>query len=997
MGSVQKILLTFNCLLILTQFAIAQPPYRPADKADQFLIKRWSTEDGVPQNTVTSIVQTRDGYIWIGTFGGLARFDGIRFTVFDSATVPILTSSRILSLFEDSHGTLWIGAETGEVYTLRNRKFEALASAPDYKRAPVWGFGEDPSGHLVIAAASGLERLALDESGAVIPGSIEVLTREGVYGISKDPSGTLWARYAKEVRAVEGRELVPSASKGFPLPMINPLKMTFARDGRAFVGSPTTLGISENGTYNEVMHLSAEVHHNNFSLATKDGTLWYQQADELIEIREGQLIHHDLKGYVTSGSRAMFFDNQDNLWIATELDGLVRLTLRKIELVSDFTDLEISGIFSTAADTQGTVWLGGPQLFKVKDKGVTQLTQLDRAGSFIRTLAVDKNDVLWVAGTNGIYKMESEKLVHIPEPRLPPSEINSIFFDRAGTLWLGSVSGLRGLDPNGELSEYNTKNGLVDNDVRFITQTRDGALWIGTVRGLSKFKDGTFENITVKDGLPSGFVRDIYEDQDGTIWLGTYGGGIVRMRGKEMVAITRSDGLPNNFISRILVDDSGKFWILSNRGIFAVDRTELNQVADGTKANVIGSIYGLSDGMPSSEASGGHQPAGIKTRDGKLWFPMLKDVVMIDPTKSTPLPPGVQIELATSRSTSTDPIVSSDLFDSNAAFGVPSDERNLEIQYTGLDFTKPEELRFFYKLDGLENEWIDAGTRRTAFYPYLPAGDYTFQVKALNASGVWSDRTASLKISVGQRFWETRWFTILAFAVVIGIAGLVFLARNRRLKERTEVQREFSRRLLYTHETERQRIATELHDGLGQNLLLIKNWASLANSDDPSDDDVSAYLGKISNTAAEAIDETRSIVRELIPQNLTLFGLTEAIMNMIDQIQDASGVVFDARVQNIDDLLSKESELSVYRIIQECLNNILKHSGSSHGSVEILKTHGFISINIEDHGKGFVPSGNGSSGIGLFSMAERVRFLGGNMAIESVIGKGTKISISIKI
>jgi signal transduction histidine kinase len=162
-----------------------------------------------------------------------------------------------------------------------------------------------------------------------------------------------------------------------------------------------------------------------------------------------------------------------------------------------------------------------------------------------------------------------------------------------------------------------------------------------------------------------------------------------------------------------------------------------------------------------------------------------------------------------------------------------------------------------------------------------------------------------------------------------------------------------------------------------------------------------AYLGKISNTAAESIEETRSIVRDLIPQNLALFGLTEAIMNMIDQIQDASGVVFDARAQNIDDLLSKESELSVYRIVQECLNNILKHSGSSRGRVEILKTQGFISIVIEDYGKGFASSENGSStvkeGIGLFSIAERVQFLGGNIGVDSVIGKGTRISISIKI
>ncbi|PYS97808.1 MAG: hypothetical protein DMF63_18660 [Acidobacteria bacterium] len=994
-----KVLLAFLTVLILAQFGGADPPFRQANKADQFLIKRWSTEDGIPQNTVTSIVQTRDGYIWIGTFGGLARFDGIRFTVFDSATVPILTGNRILSLFEDSHGTLWIGTETGEVYNLRNLKFEAIGTVAGFQRRTVWGFAEDTAGNLFISSGSGLERVALDASGAIVPASGKILTTAATDGLCKHPSGAVWIKVGSEYFAIEDDKLIPAADKGISLP-IRTMRMTFADDGRAFVGSYTTLGIAEYGTYHEIVPIEAKIHQSGYSLGITDETFWYQQADELIEIRQGELIRHDLKGFVSGGSRAMLFDNDGNIWIATQYDGLVRLTRRKIGLASDLTDIEVAGIITTAEDRQGTVWLGGPQLFKVKNGSVTTLTDLERQGSFIRTMAVDSNDALWVSGTAGLFTLENDKLIQVSEPPLERRDVNSMYFDRVGNLWLGSNKGLNRRSPDGEYTNYSTENGLVDNDVRFITETRDGTLWLGTTHGVSKLKDGKFENISTEDGLPAAFVRDIYEDEDGTIWLGTYGGGIVRLRGGEMVAIRRSEGLPNNFVSRILVDNGGKFWILSNRGIFAVSRSELNEVADRKKGNLVGSIYGTADGMPSSEANGGHQLAGFKAANGKLWFPMLKDVVIIDPENSTHSRPGIEIELATSRSGSTDPVAPSELFDPSELLQIADDERNLEIEYTGLDFTRPEDLRFFYKLEGLENEWVDAGSRRTAFYPYLPAGDYTFQVKALNASGVWSERTATLRVNVEQRFWETRWFTSLAFAIVIGIGGFVFLARQRRQAERTEVQREFSRRLLYTHESERQRIATELHDGLGQNLLLIKNWASLANGEDPSSDDVSAYLGKISNTAAVSIEETRTIVRELIPQNLSLFGLTEAIMNMIDQIQDASGVVFDARVQNIDDLLSKESELSVYRIIQECLNNILKHSESSRGTIEVQKSEDFISIVIEDYGKGFPGNGETSEtkkGIGLFSIAERVQFLGGTMAVDSVVGKGTKISFSIRI
>ena len=404
-------------------------------------------------------------------------------------------------------------------------------------------------------------------------------------------------------------------------------------------GAYTSLGIAEKGGYHELMPLFARIHQSGFALGERKGTFWYQQADELIEIREGQLIRHDLKGHVSGGSRAILFDNEDNIWIATQYDGLVRLTRRSIGLVSDLTELEIAGIYSIVQDKEGTVWLGGPQLFKVKDGSVTQLTELYREGSFIRSITVDENDVLWVGGNRGLYRLENEKLIRVPQPALERRETRALFFDKAGTLWLGSNNGLTYLAPNGENVDYTTTDGLVDNDVHFITETRDGTLWIGTIRGISKFKDGRFENISPEDGLPAAYIRDIYEDEDGTIWIGTYGGGIVRLRGKDMVAIRRTEGLPNNFVSRILVDDAGKFWILSNNGIFAVDRSELNEVADRTKANLVGSIYGLADGMPSSEANGGHQLAGIKTRNGKLWFPMLRDVVIIDPSSSAHFPP----------------------------------------------------------------------------------------------------------------------------------------------------------------------------------------------------------------------------------------------------------------------------------------------------------------------------------------------------------------------
>lgn len=965
-------------------------------KPNDFLIKKWTTEEGLPQNTVTSIVQTRDGYIWLGTFGGLARFDGIRFTVFDSASMPNLTSSRILSLFEDSYGTLWIGAETGEVYTLRNLKLEEFRSAADLKRKTVWGFEQDAAGSLFIASDSGLEKVLFDVGGIPDESSVQILSRELAYGICRDPSGRIWVKLFKDYFVLENDQPVAAADRGLTLPG-GMLQLRFADDGRALAGGYGTLGVADANGFKEKLKLSGLVYKNGYSILAKGSSLWFQQADELVEITDSGVSHYDLKGVVSGGSRAMLLDDEGNLWIASQYDGLVRLTRRKIGLLSDLTDQPIADILALAEDNDGDVWFGGRSLFRLRDGHVDRFSQLERNREFVvvRSIAIAPDGTIWLGGTLGLYRFHNGDF--IPEPAFERKNINALFFDRDGFLWVGSSDGLDRLKDN-DVVHYSTANGLVNDNVHFITQTSDGTIWVGTFEGISKFRNGSFENLTRESGLSAGYVRDVLEDDDGTMWIATYGGGIARVRNGEIVPIRRTEGLPNNFVSRILTTGE-KFWILSNLGIFAVDRRDLNAIADRKLDVLVGSSFGVTDGMPSSEANGGHQFAGIKTKDGRLWFPMIKDVVILDPTNSIQHPPRVAIETASSQRPS-DPAHSSTLFDVDEELNLVDDHRNLGIEYTGLSFTNPEDLRFFYRLNGLEDEWIDAGTRRTAFYPYLPPGDYTFEVKALNSTGQWSDNTATLKVTVAQRFWETRWFLAVAFAVFFGVVGLLFLSRHRQQLERQEVQRDFTQRLISAHESERQRMATELHDGLGQNLLLIKNWALLAESEKPSSDEVSTFLARISNTATESIEETRTIVQDLSPQNLSLFGLTDAVTNIVDQIQHASGVVFERRIENVDGILSKESELSVYRIVQEGLNNILKHSGSPRGKLFLIRGPDLISIVIEDHGKGFETDGErstaGKKGIGLFSIAERVRSIGGVLRIDSAPGKGTKISINIR-
>lgn len=984
--------------LLLPAFSTQAKTKVTLGKSNEFLVKKWTTEDGLPQNTVTSILQTDDGYIWVGTFGGLARFDGIKFTIFDSTNAPGLASNRILSLYEDRWKHLWIGTETGEVYVLADGKFTELESPHEFKRVTVWQFLEDDEGRLYIASDSGLERFDFREDGFVNPESVKVLSRNRAFKLAKGPDNTIWTSNGSAF-FVKGDQLVTAESMGQALP-VNILKIAFASNGRMLVETISSLGWFEEGKYSPIVPENYNVSLGGCTPAFRDNDLWCQFGKFLNEFRDGEIVTHDLGNYLTEGSRAIFFDNEENIWLATESDGLVRLTRRKIALVGDFTDLDVWGRYAIAEDAAGAVWLAAHDLLKVQGRNVTKVSVSSPNGApeLITALAFDGNNVMWMGGRAGLYTLKNGVVSFPPQPAL--GQIDSLFLDRQSTLWIGTPLGLWRFKDN-EYTHFTTNEGLAGNSVRYITQTKDGTIWIGTIGGVSKFRDGKFENITTENGLSGNYVRDILEDDDGTMWIGTYGGGLNRLRDGKLEVITTAQGLQDNFVSRILVDDENRFWILGNLGVFAVSREELNAVADHTKNSMIGSVFGVLDGMKSSEASGGHQPAGIKARDGRLWFPMIKDVVIIDPQKTDRWSPRVAIESASTRSDDAGSKSVAAVLSKSSPLFIATGQRDLEIRFTGLSFTRPEKIRFYYRLEGLDEDWTDAGTRRTAIYPYLPAGNYTFQVRAVNANGMMSENTAVLAIVVDKYFWQTSWFYLVVLIALSIILIMAYRLRMRQLETRRLKQVEFSKQLLNAQESERGRIATELHDGLGQNLLIIKNWAQLGidASDNPAE--VKEHLQQISVTAAQSLDETRTIVRNLSPQNLRRFGLTEAIMNMIDQIENAAGVIFERKIENIDGLFPEEAELSIFRIVQECLNNIIKHSESPRGRVTIIRLDDTVSIVIADYGRGFATrqyfeSGGPNRGFGMQSVMQRVKLLGGEINIESRESEGTKIRIRLR-
>jgi signal transduction histidine kinase len=325
----------------------------------------------------------------------------------------------------------------------------------------------------------------------------------------------------------------------------------------------------------------------------------------------------------------------------------------------------------------------------------------------------------------------------------------------------------------------------------------------------------------------------------------------------------------------------------------------------------------------------------------------------------------------------------------------------LEIRYTGLSFIKPEQIRFRYRLEGLDENWTEAGERRAAFYPYLPPGRYRFRVIAANSDNVWNEQGASLEIVVLPPFYRTWWFLILAVFVIAATAYLLFRRRVAQINLKHVAELAFSRRLIDSQEQERKRFAAEMHDGLGQSLVIIKNRARLSLKQADQKEAMLDHLENISETASHAIEEAREIAFNLRPHLLDRLGLTKTLESMLGKVFGASGIEFEAQIEGIDGVLEKDSEILLYRIVQECANNIVKHSNAEKAVLKIERHDHNLTVKISDNGRGFDPSASDSDlskrSFGLVGISERTRLLGGKLNIESAIGKGTNISIIINL
>lgn len=925
----------------------------------------------------------------MATLDGLVRYDGARFTIFNTANTKWLPHNRFTALYEDSEGSLWIGTEGGGLVNYKAGNSVVYTKKDGLTDDVITAIEQDKAGNLLVATFYGFVR----REGKRFVSYLPPLPRPHRYfGFGERKTG------AWDFGQTGSHKLGDAIALSYRVLKIPGSTIAYSahedHSGALWIGTATGLIRLQNGSPrlytekdglpNTVVKIVKEDRTGNFWIGTDDG---------LYQFKESRFNKLGLAGNRITD---ILEDREGILWITTG-NGLWRMSKQVVTAYSDKQGLAANNVYPIYEDRVGRVWLG------TWERGVTVYqegrfqpfplyTELPRL--LPTAFAEDATGGLWIGAHGRVGRIENGKLqdfTYLLSQQGQP--VMTILPDRNGNVWLGTDQGLLKYR-DGAATRYTVKDGLAGDNVRKLLEDRKGRIWIATYSGLTCLADGKMTSWKKQDGLANEAIRALYEDEAGALWIGTYDGGISRLKDGRIANITMDAGLFNNGVFQILPDGRGNFWMSCNLGIYRVSKQQLDDYADG-KIRAVNSIsYGKSDGMLNAECNGGASPAGVRTRDGKLWFPTQMGAAVIDPAniESNPHPPPVVIE---------DCLLDRATVDFRQPVQVAPGQQGLEIRYTALSFIKPEFIRFKYKLEGLDPNWEDVGTRRSVYYSRIPPGEYNFHVIAANSDGVWNLEGAKLRIVVLPAFYQTWWFMTLVTAMVVGVAGLFYQRRISQLQKARLMQEEFARQLIASQEKERKRIAAELHDSLGQNLLIIKNRAILG--DQIADNAASAkeQFGEITDAVTHALGEVREIAYNLRPYHLDRVGLTGTLEAMAEKVMESSGIAFTIAVAPVDSLLSNEVELSLYRIAQECLNNIVKHSHATMASFRVQCDERSLTMTIDDNGRGFSPetlmADTSRRGFGLLGIAERVRLLGGTYSLRSNPGQGTTTIIKLTL
>jgi ligand-binding sensor domain-containing protein/signal transduction histidine kinase len=975
-----------------------------------FTFRSWQREQGLPENYVRALAQTRDGYLWVGSDDGVSRFDGVSF--FPLGLQEGFQSGPVQVLFGDSHGALWIGSVDGGLSCWRGGKLRTFTMRDGLPSDSIIALAEDSNGRLWVGTQAGL--VILQDGHVVSLSGAGIFSGKPVTTIFRDRKDTMWVGATDAgVFSYERGKFIQLRDPALDSLLKDPHCLLVDQAGRIWIGAGDAFVLCREGDewrrFGIPRHLATR--YISALAEDPDGTVWAGSAGEgLFQFKAGKLMAINASSGLSDNLvEALLVDRKGKLWVGTH-GGLNRIYLKNLSVLSHNEGLGYGAVHGLAEVGPGVIWATEPNegVYRWDGHGFRRLilNGLSSQEPRVSALLLTRDGNCWVAGTGGLLQFKNPQAAETEGgvPALTNLSISALGQDLKGGVWAGTREGELWHFADGKwLVQTNCLSGHAITAIVFAT---DGTLWVGTEgNGLYRFDRGAHVQCEKVSGLPSSWIRTIYLDADGTLWIGTAGGGLSRLKDERIATFTIREGLPDNTISQILEDDAGNLWLGGNRGIVRIKKRDLDDLVAHRIPVIYPQVYGRADGLLSEECTGGFSPAGLRTKAGLLWFSTLKGIVVIDPhhTVSSPAPV-VMLEQTLVDGVLELPVLGRAGGGVKAVSEAPMESLNLapgkhilEFHYTGLSFDAPDRVRFRYRLEGLDQDWVEAGTRRVAFYSSVPPGSYHFQVIACNGDGVWNEAGASLALTVLQHFWQTWWFIGgLALGTITVVAGGARVVEKRKLQQ--HLKRLEQERVL---EQERTRIAQDLHDIMGAKLCRISYLSEHARRSEGIPVELQEEMCSISDDSREVLQSLDEMVWAVNPQNDTLDHLVSYIGQYAQEYFQKTGIECELKIPEWVPVqpLSSQSRHHLFLAVHEALTNILKHSGATRATIAMACRGENFEIIVSDNGSGFDPvssestSPSSAAGFcnGFGNMRRRLGELGGRCVIESQPGHGTTI------
>ncbi len=1010
---------------------------RPA--LGEYGVDNWTTDQGLPQNTVQCLLQTHDGYLWIGTQSGLARYDGQRFTICDRNNTPAFKTDNILCLAEGADHTLWIGTSDGFL-RLRDHTFTHFNTVAQALHLPhVWSILPSRNGSVWVGAEGVLARFQDERCTAATN-----LQAGLVHSLFEDARGQLW------IGADAGLFRSAPDSEGFvtiyqvtvPPPVNGAGAARQDRQGNLWFGNAGGLWRWRDGQLN-VYQTKDGLSPGIVSSMAEDaeGALWVAVGGHVNRFQSGKFTQFDSEmALPPEAVNCVCPDREGNIWLGTARSGLVRLRPRLFITYTAQDGLVDDDVWSICEGRAGEMWFGTPT-------GVSRFAdeQFTNYPNVSAPVFQDRSGTVWLGAKGGLAWLRDGK----PECRAPGEgflldKLTSIYQDRAGAVWVTASGGLwrfngsqRDLyttpawtntlafgtrDPHLDGCTVHTNAPNWGRPVGTLEDYR-GNLWVGgKTNGLHRFRDGHFTTLTTSNGLTSDYAAPLLADPDGTLWIGS-DKGLNRLKDGQITRYSTAEGLAENIVGNLLEDDDGWFWTLGHHGIHRMRKQDLIELAEGKRRAIQTMSYGTADGMLSSEGNVGVFPNTCQTPDGLLWFPTTRGVVVVEhnqmQTRAVPPPVVLEQVLADEEIVFGDGVAADvkrrmNTLDgkhrggesaalSRARLRLPAGRaRLLEFRYTASTFVAPEQVRFRYQLVGHDPEWREAGLRRTAIYTDLAPGAYRFRVRAINSHGGESEAPAEFVFSLAPFFYQTReFYAASALAVVLIGLGLHRL-RVVRLARRQALEQQLALAL------QRERIAKDMHDDLGASLTQISLLSEHARRAPHKSPAVASDVAKIAAAARQSAQAAEEIVWTVNPRHDTLDSLATYLCQFAREYLEPSAVRCRLDVPELLPDLRVPSEVrhNLVLFVKEALNNAVKHAAARHVTVSLQLEDHTLTLTVNDDGRGFAvedfqlstpSSQHAGSGNGLGNMRQRIAAIGGRFELWSQPEKGTRVKATVKL